>query len=189
MAKAIEADVQPALRREALKSLERLPAGEREALIIQCWMAHDARWFRAAALAFGLEAAQRLNRTAVRETGRSEARRLVRRLQLPPVATARDYLLIQETMIGLLGPDLLDYSIRERGEDGFEIGIRRCFAFENVTKAGIAGQYECGILPRLMGWLDELAPDYELRPEPGRCLMAQGRECSYTVRIKTGGEA
>jgi hypothetical protein len=179
-------DVQPEFRRRAAEILERLSPAERESLIIQCWMSHDARWFMAAALTFGLEAAQRLNRTAVREQGRAESRRLVRRLQLPPVRTVEDYLLAQETIIGLLGPDLLDYSISER-EDGFEIGVLRCFAFDNVTRAGIARQYECGILPRLMGWLDELAPEYELSPEPGTCLKAQGRECSYTVRIKADG--
>jgi hypothetical protein len=186
VAKAGEANVQPALRREARQVLRQLPAEERESLIIQCWMSHDARWFMAAALTFGLEAAQRLNRTAVREAGRAEARRLVRRLRLPPVRTARDYLLVQETIIGLLGPDLLDYSIAEQGEDAFEIRIRRCFAFDNVTRAGIAPQYECGILPRLMGWLDELGLDYKVSPEPQACLKAQGHECSYTVRVEAG---
>jgi len=181
---ASDPNVQPALRREAQRVLQQLSPAERESLIIKCWMSHDARWFKAVAVTCGLEAAMRANRIAVREEGRAEARRLVRLLQLPPVRTMKDYLLVQETMIGLLGPELLDYTISEQGEDAFEIGIERCFAFDNVTRAGIAQQYECGILPRLMGWLDELGLDYDLSPEPGRCLKAQDRECAYAVRLK-----
>jgi len=182
-------NIQPAVRRKARRFLRRLPPAERESLIIKCWMSHDARWFMAAATTFGLEAALHLNRMAVRDEGRAEARRLVRRLQLPAVQTVSDYLLIQEVIIGLLGPELLEYALTESGEDGFELQIQRCFAFDNVSRAGIAGHYECGILPRVMGWLDELGVDYSLTPEPIRCLKAQGRECSYTVRFASGGAA
>jgi hypothetical protein len=175
-------DVTAAPRDEAATVLANLSAPEREALIIQCWMSHDARWFMAAAMTCGLETAQRINRLAVREEGRVEAGRLSRRLGLPAVLTVRDYLLLQESVIGLLGPDLLDYRIEGVSEDGFDIEIDRCFAFDNVTKAGIADQYECGILPRLLGWLDYARLDYALTPEPGVCLMAQNMPCRYSFR-------
>jgi hypothetical protein len=175
-------NVQPELRRDAMRVLAQLQPEEREALIIQCWMSHDARWFTAAAAMFGLEAAQRLNQVAVREEGRAEARRLGKRLALPPVRTIRDYLLVQETIIGLLGPELLDYTIEARGQHGFDLGIERCFAYDNVCRAGIQQQYECGILPRIIGWLDEFGLAYQLSPEPAKCLKAQGRECKYLFR-------
>lgn len=180
----VVADMRPNFRRKASQILGQLPPEEKQSLIIKCWMSHDARWFTAVATEFGIDAAIRLNRVAVREEGRVEARRLVRRLQLPAVRTVADYLLIQEVFIGLLGPDLLDYRITERGEDGFDLGIQRCFAFDNVSRAGIAEQYECGILPRVMGWLEELGVDYELLPTPGKCLKAQGCECLYSFRLK-----
>lgn len=179
--------MQPHFRRMASEILRQLPAEEKQSLIIKCWMSHDARWFTAVATAFGIDAAIRLNRVAVREEGRAEARWLVRRLQLSAVRTVADYLLIQEVLIGLLGPDLLDYRIAESGEDGFDLGIQRCFAYDNVSRAGIAEQYECGILPRVMGWLEELDVDYELLPTPGKCLKAQGRECVYSFRFNTSG--
>jgi hypothetical protein len=175
------------MRRKAQQTLRRLSNGERESIIIKCWMSHDARWFMAAAATFGLGAAQQLNHMAVREQGRAEARRLIRRLGLPPVHTVRDYLLIQEVIIGLLGPDLLDYSVAETGGDALELHIQRCFAFDNVTRAGIAPQYQCGILPRVMGWLDELGLKHHLDPQPEMCLKAQGRDCSYTIHVELPG--
>jgi hypothetical protein len=78
--------------------VEQLSRKEREAFIIDCWMSHDARWFTAVAMTFGLEAAIRLNRTAIHEAGRAEARRLLKRLQLPPPRSVADYLLFQEVV-------------------------------------------------------------------------------------------
>lgn len=179
---ALANDGAAGLRRDAAAALKRLSRAEREAFIIQCWMSHDARWFQAAAMTCGLETAQRINQLAVREEGRVEARRLSRRLRLPEVKSARDYLRLQETIIGLLGPDLLDYRLTSITTDGFDLEIDRCFAHDNVTKAGIVDQYECGIIPRVLGWLDHTGLDFELLPVPGRCLVAQGKACRYSFR-------
>jgi hypothetical protein len=162
------ADVRPALADEGRGVLAKLTPEEREALIIQCWMSHDARWFMAAALTAGMEAAQKINRLAVREEGKVEARRLSKRLGLPPPETARDYLILQEAIIGLLGPDLLGYEIADVGDHGFDLRIKRCFAFDNVSRAGIADQYLCGILPRVQGWLDATGLSYDWAPDPPR---------------------
>ncbi len=176
-------DQRPALRPKAAKALAALSSEEREALLIKCWMAHDARWFAAIAMTCGMEAANRANKLAVHEEGKVEARRIARALGLPPVRTLDDFLLVQETIISLLGPDLLEYEIVPSDGDGFEIRIQRCFAFDNVTKAGVAPQYECGILPRLTGWLEALGVEYEMDPPLGKCLMAEGRECVYRFRL------
>ncbi|MBI2914001.1 MAG: hypothetical protein HYY03_08785 [Chloroflexi bacterium] len=181
---AEERDRRPELRRKASELLDALSHEEREALLIKCWMSHDARWYIAAAQAFGIEAANRLNQAAAHAEGKAEAQRIVRALQLPPVATVDDYLLAQETMIGLLGPQLLDYEVARSGDDGFEIRIRRCFAHENVSRAGIGEQYECGIFARVTGWLEALGPKYEMHPPLGKCPKVEGRECVYTFRFK-----
>lgn len=177
-------DRRPLLRQKAKEVLARLSPEERERLIIKCWMSHDARWFMAVAQELGIEVANRLNRVAAHEEGEAEARRLVRALELPPVATTEDYLAVQEIIIGLLGPDLFDYQMVEIGDGTFELRIQRCFAHENVTRAGVADVYECGIPARLTGWLDALGLQYEMIPPPGKCLKAQRRECVYTFRLQ-----
>jgi hypothetical protein len=110
-----QGDSRQAFRQEATEILKQLSPEERESFIISCWMSHDARWFMAATMTFGLDAAMRLNRTAIQEEGQVEARRLMKRLGLPPVRTVEDYLIFQEVAIGLLGPDLLDYSTENGG--------------------------------------------------------------------------
>ena len=176
-------DLKAALRQKAAALLGRLSPPEREALLVKCWMSHDARWFMAVAREFGMEVANRLNQIAAHEVGKAEAQRLVRALGLGPVASVDDYLLAQELFIGLLGPDLLDYRVTKVGDTSFRVDVQRCFAHDQAVRAGISDNFECGIFARLTGWVDALGLAYETSPPLGQCLKAQGRECGYTIAL------
>ena len=176
-------DFQTELRRKAGEILSRLSPSEREALLVKCWMSHDARWFMAVAGECGMEVTNRLNRIAAHEVGKVEAQRIVRALRLPPAVNLDDYLLAQEVFIGLLGPDLLDYRVNKAGDDAYQVHVHRCFAHDNAAHAGVAGDLECGIFARITGWLEALGLAYELNPPLGKCLKAQGRECNYTITL------
>ncbi len=178
-----QGNLQPELRRRANEQLRRLSSSEREALLVRCWMSHDARWFMAVAREFGIEAANRINQTAVRELGEVEAKHLIRALRLPPVKGIEDLLLAQEIIIGLFGPDLLDYDLAKVGENKCQVRVRRCFAHENAKRAGIGDQFECGIFARSSGWMKALGVVYEMTPPPGKCLKVQGQECEYTFKL------
>ncbi|MBI3029323.1 MAG: hypothetical protein HYY64_07435 [Candidatus Rokubacteria bacterium] len=177
-------DLKAALRKKAAGLLARLSPPEREALLVKNWMSHDARWFMAVAKEYGLPVANRLNRIAAHELGKAEAQRLARALDLRPPATVDDYLLVQETFISLLGPDLLDYRVTRVGDNTFRVDVQRCFAHDNAVRAGITEGFECGIFARITGWLDALGLAYETSPPLGPCLKAQGRECGYTITLK-----
>ncbi len=177
-------NLQPKLRQGANELLRRLSPAEREALIIKCWMSHDARWFMAVVKEYGMEAANRINQAACHEIGKVEAPRVLRALQLPPVETVDDCLLAQELIIGLFGPDLLDYDVIKVNDNTCQVHVKRCFAEENATRAGVADQFECGIFARSSGWLEALGMEYEMTPPLGKCLKAQGRECICTFAFK-----
>jgi hypothetical protein len=168
---------------------DQLSGEEREALLIKLWMSHDARWFAAAAMECGMETANRLNQTAAHEVGKKEAARLLRAFEMSPVRNRDDFLAAQEAFIGFLGPDLLDYEMEAVGNDSFDLKVKRCFAFDQVTKAGVAQQYDCGILPRITGWLEGVGLEHKLSPAIGPCLMAAGKECAYRVTVKPSAPA
>ena len=176
-------DLQPALRQKASDILRRLSPSEREALLIKCWMSHDARWFMAVARECGVRVANRLNQIAAHEVGEVEAQRMIRALQLPSPKTLDDYLWIQEVFIGLLGPDLLDYGVTRVSDNAYQVHVRRCSAHGNAVRAGIADQFECGVFARVTGWLDALGLPYGTNPSLGKCLKAQGQECIYTITV------
>ena len=142
----------------------KLSPAEREELLVRCWMAHDARWYMAVVGEFGLEAGSRLNVVAAREAGRAEARRMMKALRLSPPATAREALVAQEAIGGVLVPGMVDYRATLTDERTVEMRIDRCFAFDQVSKAGVAQVYDCGIFARLGGWWDAFGINYEMRP-------------------------
>jgi hypothetical protein len=180
-------DRRPELKEKAKAVMSRLSQEKREDLLTKCWMAFDSRWFMAVAMAYGPEAACRLNQIAAHEVGKVEGPGIARALQLPPVATLDDLLVLQEAFISLLGPKLMDYAIFQTGEDEYQIRIERCFAHENITRAGVGEFYDCGIFSRVTGWLEALGLRYEMTPPLGRCMKVQGRECAYTIKLLGSG--
>jgi hypothetical protein len=181
--------LQPKLREQANALLQRLSPVEREALLIKCWMSHDARWFMAVAGEYGMEAANRLNRVAAHEVGKAEARRIARALELPAARTVDDLLLTQEILLALLGPDLADYGVTKVSSSAFEVHVQRCFAHENAVRAGISDHYECDMLARITGWIDAQGLAYEISPPLGRCLKAAGEECLYRLTLRFAAQS
>ncbi len=181
-------NLQAALRQEANKIIAHVAPSEREALLIKNWMSHDARWFMAVANEYGMGAANRLNKIAAHAIGTVELQRITRALQLAPITTLDEYLLTQEILIGLLGPDLIDYEVSKSNTQSLRMRVQRCFAYDNAMRASIAGEYECGILARVTGWLEALGLKYEIMPSLGNCLQAQGQECIYTITLNFSKE-
>ena len=179
-----EENLQPKLRQKANDILGRLSPAEREALLVKNWMSHDARWFMAVAAECGIQVANRLNQIVTHRIGKVEAQRVARALQLPPMTTVDDYLPVQEVFMSLLGRDLADYDLVRVGDNAFKIHLRRCFAHENVVRAGTADHYVCGIFSRTNGWLKAMGLEYEMAPPLGKCLKVEGRECVHTFTFK-----
>ena len=153
-------------------------------LLIKGWMSHDARWFMAVAKHFGMDAANRLNQTVCRELGRIEMKRFMNSLNLSPPKNLDDHLNLKRAAISLYGPDLIEYGIEILDPRSYKMHLKRCFAYENIVKAGIKDQYECGIFARLQGWIDAQGLGHELTPTLGKCMKVLGGECCYTVTLQ-----
>ncbi len=152
-------------------------------LLIKGWMSHDARWFMAVAERFGIEAANRLNQKVARDLGRVEMKRFMKALNLSPSRNMEEYLNIKKAALSLFGPDLIEYEIKILNYQSYAMQLRRCFAQENIVKAGIKDEYECGIFARLQGWIDAQGLEHELAPPLGKCMMVSGKECRYTIQL------
>jgi hypothetical protein len=152
-------------------------------LLIKGWMSHDARWFMAVTQHFGIDAANRLNQFVCREIGRVEMKRLMKTLALSQPKDLEEYLRFNKAAFALYGSGLAEYEIKTLDHRSYEIHLKRCFAYENIVRAGIKDQYECGILARIQGWIDALGLEHELAPPLGKCMMVLGKECSYRITL------
>lgn len=164
--------------------LNRLSLEIQKDLLIKGWMSHDARWFMAVAEHFGIDAANRLNQLVCRELGRVEMKRLMKSLALSSPKDISEYLKLKKSAISLYGPDLIEYGIEVIGPKSYKMYLKRCFAYENIIKAGIKDQYECGIFARLQGWIDAQGLEHELAPPLGKCKKVLGEECCYTIELR-----
>ena len=153
-------------------------------LLIKGWMSHDARWFSAVREHFGIDAANRLNQTVCRELGRVEMKRFMKALALSPAKDLEEYLTFKEAALSLYGSGLAEYEIKTLDDQSYKMHLKRCFAYENIVKAGIKDQYECGIFARLQGWIDAQGLGHELTPTLGKCMKVLGGECCYTVTLQ-----
>lgn len=164
--------------------LSNLSFDSQKDLLIKGWMSHDARWFMAVTEHFGIEHANRLNQKVARELGRVEMKRFMKALDLPPSRNMEEYLNLKKAALSMFGPDLVDYEIKILDHQSYEMHLERCFAHENIVKAGIKDQYECGIFSRLQGWIDAQGLEHELTPALGKCMKVLGKECCYTVKLR-----
>ncbi len=153
-------------------------------LLIKGWMSHDARWFMAVAKHFGIDEANRLNQLVCRELGQVEMKRYMKTLGLSPAKDLEAFLALSKAALALYGSGLAEYEIKTLDHQSYEMRLKRCFAYENIVRAGIKDQYECGILARVQGWIDAQGLKHELDPPLGKCMMVSGRECSYTIKLK-----
>ncbi len=153
-------------------------------LLIKGWMSHDARWFMAVAKHFGMDAANRLNQSVCREIGRVEMKRYMKSLALSPAKNLEEYLTLMKAALSLYGSGLVEYEIKTLNDQSYETHMQRCFAFENIVRAGIEDRCECGIFARLQGWIDAQELSHELTPPLGKCMMVLGRECRYKITLR-----
>lgn len=153
-------------------------------LLVKGWMSHDARWFMAVAENFGIDAANRLNQFVCREIGRVEMKRFMKSLSLSPPKDMEEYLNLKKAALSLYGSDLAEYEIKILDYQSYQMHLKRCFAHENIVRAGIKDEYECGIFARLQGWIDAQGLGHELTPPLGKCMKVLGEECCYTVTLQ-----
>jgi hypothetical protein len=153
-------------------------------LLIKGWMSHDARWFMAVTQHFGIDVANRMNQSVCREIGRVEMKRFMKTLALSQPKDLEEYLTLKKAAFALYGSGLAEYDIKTLDHQSYEIHLKRCFAYENIVRAGIKDQYECGILARIQGWIDAQGLEHELTPALGKCMMVLGKECRYTIKLR-----
>jgi len=164
--------------------LKELSFSEQKDLLIKGWMSHDARWFIAVAERFGIEEANQLNQKVCRELGQVEMKRFMKTLALSPAKDLEEYLTFNKAAFALYGSGLAEYDIKVLDHRSYEIHLKRCFAYENIMRAGIKDQYECGILARIQGWIDAQGLEHELAPPLGKCMMVLGKECRYMITLQ-----
>ena len=156
---------------------------EREEFLRTAWLSHDARWYAAAVEELGPAIANRLNRRAIRAAAAVEARRLHRAIGMAPIDSVSSFLKFAEFGRDLVVGDKVELATEELDEHTYRATVTRCFAADQITRAGLTGTYECGIFDRIQGWHEGLGVPLTGDVPTTLCLLANGEACTRTLTI------
>jgi len=146
-------------------------------ILIKNWMTHDALWYREVANRFGMAEASPMNLRVCRGLGQIEFKRLMKMLEASSPKDIGEYRELFELGKEVFFPDFMILEITYPGNDSQVFHVSDCFAHRGMQKAGLLGDYECGIFERIEGWFDAMNLKYTRSPDLSRCLKSKGEAC------------
>jgi len=154
-------------------------------LLVKCWMTHDGMWFYNCVLEYGIEAANKLNKAAIRSLAPIELRRVCKALGIKTegIRTFDEVRAVIDGAFSIIRGDFMGFDYDFPEENVLHWVMHRCFALEGMKMIGTYPDYECGVLYRVMCWVDTLRIDYTVDPPVGGCLMRETGRCEGTVRF------
>ncbi len=168
-----------------MPDVRELTPKERETLLRRAWYGHDARWFAAVAAEFGIDAANRVNRKALRAATVGEMRGVAKTVGVERAADLDEFLAVFDIAASVFVPrSLMEGELTRLDDRSYDVSFQRCFVHENITKAGIADHYVCAVFDRVAGWHDALGLPLAEEPPALPCAKAQGKECRRTMTIQ-----
>ncbi len=162
----------------------KLEGEEFRVLLVNNWLTHDALWYGEVASRFGMAEASPMNLRVCRTLGTIEYKRLMKAMGFAP---PHDMAALREAFNlawSVFASPAFETEVDFRSDGTVVMRNPRCFAHEGMTKAGLIGEYECGIYERIEGWFDAMGLQYTRTPDLSRCLKYKGEECVVTIRFR-----
>ena len=155
-------------------------------LLNKCWMTHDGMWFLHCLLAFGIEATNKINKSAIKSLSSIEIKRIKNALSINKhIENFDDFRTFFEKVSKFMIPDFMNVTFRYPDENkmAWEFNQGKCFAYTGIKRMGVIDTYECGVLYRIKCWLEELGIKHRFNPEIDRCLMYHRGSCSGNIQL------
>jgi hypothetical protein len=166
---------------------DKLNKKELKELILKCWMSHDGAWFYNAYKKYGIEAANKLNKGAIKNLSILEMQRIRKTLGMEniEIKTFKQLREFIDNGFSILKGDFMKfkYSFPEPNKLHWEMDT--CFAFEGMKMIGVKQGYECGVIFRVLCWLDALGIKYYLKPDIKDCLLYSQDKCTGDITIES----
>jgi Family of unknown function (DUF6125) len=156
-------------------------------LLNKCWMTHDGAWFMHSCSEYGIEMANRINKSAISSLAPMEIARFKKALGFDDqeINTFDQFKAFFTQAAKLVIPDFMGG--RFIFEDGqvlsMEMESLQCFAYKGMQRMGVIDQYECGVIYRIECWLDALGIEFQTDPDVTHCTMHREGHCVKRIRL------
>lgn len=155
-------------------------------LLNRCWMTHDAMWFFHTLQAFGIDTANKLNKSAIKSLAPIEIGRVKKTFGFTQsMDDFKAFTKFFDTAARLIIPDFMGirFDYPEKNKMTWQFAQDKCFASDGVKRLGVIDQYECGVLYRVECWLDELGIAHQFVPKAGKCHMHVDGNCAGEIQL------
>ena len=152
--------------------------------LVNNWMTHDALWYGEVASRFGMAEASPMNLRVCRSLGKIEFKRFLKATGASRPDGMRALREMFDQAWRVFVPPSFDGEVDFRADDTMVMKNAECFAHKGMVRAGLIGEYECGIFERIEGWFDAMGLDYTRTPDLSRCLKYKGEECVVTIQFR-----
>ena len=162
---------------------DKLDKNQLKELLVKCWMTHDGSWFYNCARELGVEAANKLNKAAIKNLSVIEMQRIKKAMgwENVKIETFGKLKVFITNGFSIVKGDFMDfkYSFPEHNRMHWE--MNNCFAYNGMQMFGFSKQYECGVIYRVSCWLDALGITHKIEPEIDKCLLNSLEKCSGDI--------
>jgi hypothetical protein len=168
-----------------MKTIEQIGIIDLKEHLIKNWMTHDGMWFYHCLASYGIDEANRLNKAAIRSLAAIEFRRALQLFGISRVETFEDLKGAVDAVFSVSKGDFMKftYTFPEKNLSAWEFDGDGCFAYHGLKRMGAVDRYECGVIYRVLCWLENAGARYEVVPEFKGCLMHETGQCSGSIRL------
>jgi hypothetical protein len=146
-------------------------------LLIKQWMTHDAMWLAHCMEEVGMEAANRINRRAVRSMALIETKRLMKLLGIAAVNDFQGFQDYVKRSSQIIVADFMGFAYSFPAPEVLRCEMKTCFAYDGMKRLDAIEEYQCGIFTRIEAWLEALGISYTVEPQIDGCMMLSHGRC------------
>ena len=167
-----------------MRRLDEVTREDLRELLGKGWLTHDGMWFHTVNSAYGTNIASVLNKKAIAAMAPFEVQRLSKALDLQSgeLNNAGSIAQFLTSSMRLILPDSVinTFSMETiaANQVKFQWQQGECFAFKGMSRIGVIGQYDCGVMFRIECWFRALKLQFATHPVIIGCLMHRQGSCS-----------
>jgi hypothetical protein len=133
---------------------EKMDTLQKEKLLRNIWILHEARWFIKCLQEFGFDVATKLNLAVARSIGKTEIKQLLAEIGHGQVKNIDDYHELMQIAADLYFPPGHKYEMDIVDKNTYRGRVIECYVYKNVSKAGTVAIHQCASKNRFDGWIE-----------------------------------
>ncbi len=170
-----------------MKSIDEIDRFDLKDHLLKNWMTHDALWFFQVLQKCGIEAANEMNKASIKALAAFETQRARRLLaveeeRITSIVQLKAFFegTFRLSTGGFMG---FTYDWPEENVLQWDFKDGACFAYKGMQRLGVADRYDCGVIYRILMWIEQMGIRYEVSPKIEGCLQHTTGKCTGRVRL------